>query len=904
MRNTEEIIDALRGHVENWWQFNGTEKSASQTFLNQLIECFTGQPDVFAAGATFEQFGSRAKGSGYMDLYWEDVCIIEMKSPKEAKRLEKHRDQAIDYWRNSSDPKKGIPAPRFLVLCGFTRFEVWEPGRFPNAPRDTFSIEELPDHYGSLLFLAGREPVVGGPGEKVSQEAAQDLAGLYFKMLDRGASDRATLRRFILQTTWCLFAEDLGLLPSRPIERLARALRRDLSRSSALELGGLYYALDIPDQTARDATGFDELPHVNGGLFANPARVLLNAEELDLLVAVAAYDWRHVNPTIFGSLMESCLGHDRRWELGAHFTYEQDIMSIVEPTISRPWRDRIDAAKTPAAVDAVVDGLVSFKVLDPACGCGNFLAIAYRELRHLTAQALDKRERVYKAAGAKPPEQYVYYPLSNVYGLELEEFAVDIARVTLWMTHKVVTDEYGLGEPVLPLVELEHISTADALEVDWPEVDAIIGNPPFHGDRHLRRLFGDDYVEWLKQTFGCGVKDYCVYWFRKAHDHLGPNQRAGLVGTNSVSQNRARSASLEYIIEKGGVITDAISTQDWPGDAAVDVSLVNWINTPEEPVSFTLDGVPASGITSALRDGTTEEVNAVLAPNKAICFYGPIPIGKGFVLSEEEAEDLLADPSAAYSDVVRRYLVGKDIVSTPAMEPQRWTIDFGLRTLEEAMKYPRALQIVRDRVKPVRDLNKRKTYRERWWLFGEPIPGMRRALEPLGRFAAANMQGKRMMLVWCEPTWCPSNLTAVFAFDDDYHFGVLSSAIFDAWARHQSSTLEDRLRYTLSSAFDTFPFPPPGTSSAPEVAECASNVVKLRVEHCRDQEIGLTTLYNRLVDGAYPDLARAHQALDRAVCAAYGWPSSALNDNAEMAARLHKLNEEIAAGLVPYEPFA
>src|SRR5262249_15050055 len=151
----------------------------------------------------------------------------------------------------------------------------------------------------------------------------------------------------------------------------------------------------------------------------------------------------------------------------------------------------------------------------------------------------------------------------------------------LWMTHKLVADLYGLAEPVLPLVDLSNIVCADALKADWPAVSAIIGNPPFHGDRHLRRLFGDEYVEWLRREFRCGVKDYCVYWFRRAQDRMAPGQRAGLVGTNSISQNRARSASLDYITSNGGVITDAISTKDWPGDAAVDVSIVNWIKSPQ-----------------------------------------------------------------------------------------------------------------------------------------------------------------------------------------------------------------------------------------------------------------------------------------------------------------------------------
>lgn len=908
-RNVEQIIGDLRSFRDAWWTFDGTERAASQTFLNQLVQCYTGLPDVMAAGAAFEQFGSRDKGSGYMDLHWPEVCIVEMKAPpvgRSDSRWDKAVAQALEYWRNSADIKRGIPAPRFLVICSFHRFEVWEPGRFPNAPIDEFSIEELPDHYGSFNFFASREPDVGGPGQQLSAEAAQCLADVYFMLLDRQAADPDTLRRFILQATWCLFAEDLGMLPGKPVERLLRALAKDPTRSSATEIGGFFYALNVHDQRDRDNTGFDGLPYVNGGLFANATRVRLNPDELAKMIEAAGYDWRAVNPTIFGGLMEACLGHDRRWELGAHYTFEQDIMSIVEPTIVRPWRQRIDTAATPAEADAVLADLTKYRVLDPACGCGNFIAIAYRELRHLAAQALDRRDRIYQAAGASPPPQRPFYPLSGVHGIEIEPFAVQIARVTLWMTHKLVADQYGLAEPVLPLVDLSNIVCADALKTDWPEVEAIIGNPPFHGDRFLRRVLGDDYVEWLKREFECGVKDYCVYWFRKAQSQLRDGARAGLVGTNSVSQNRARSASLDFIVSTGGVITDAISTKDWPGEAAVDVSIVNWIKRPATPpTAFTLDGVPAAGISTSLREvkqGSEQRAVALVA-NIGVCFYGPVPIGKGFVISADEAADLLADTSAPYADVVRRYLVGDDIAKNPAVQPRRWIIDFGLRPLEEAMRYPRALAIVRERVKPERDSNKRRTYRERWWLFGEPIPGMRSALAPLRRYAATNMQGKRLLPVWCEPSWCPSNLTAVFAFDDDYRFGIVASSIHEVWARFQSSTLEDRLRYTSTTAFATFPFPPDPAGAAAAVAKASTDLVEVRAACTATLDKGLTAVYNAMDEGAFTNLAAAHRNLDLAVCDAYGWDRSTLDSKESIVTALSDLNEQISSGIRPYAPF-
>ncbi|MCA1676187.1 MAG: class I SAM-dependent DNA methyltransferase, partial [Actinobacteria bacterium] len=188
---------------------------------------------------------------------------------------------------------------------------------------------------------------------------------------------------------------------------------------------------------------------------------------------------------------------------------------------------------------------------------------------------------------------------------------------------------------------------------------------------------GDAYVDWLKRTFGVGVKDYCVYWFRRAHDHLKPGQRAGLVGTNSVAQNRARSVSLDYVTGNGGVITDAVPTQKWPGTAKVHVALVNWIKDPEPPPAvFTLDGSPVVGITAELKAlGLSASTAAVLPANKGRCFQGPIPVGAGFVLDEATANGLLARTDARYADVVRPYLISDDIADRPDQSPGRWIID-------------------------------------------------------------------------------------------------------------------------------------------------------------------------------------------------------------------------------------
>ena len=358
-------------------------------------------------------------------------------------------------------------------------------------------------------------------------------------------------------------------------------------------------------------------------------------------------------------------------------------------------------------------------------------------------------------------------------GIEIEQFGVDLARVTLWMGHKLAVEELGLDERTLPLADLSGIRRADALQVEWDEANAIIGNPPYHGSQNLRQILDADYVEWLGDHFGAGLKDLCVYWFRRAADQMRPGDRAGLVGTNSISQNRARGASLNYVVEKGGVITDAVSRQKWPGEAIVNVSIVNWVQQPSEPPQhFMLDAEPVEGINTRLRESKLAiEEYEPLEPNLGRSFQGPIPAGS-FYLEPEEAKEILARDDVDYERVVRPYLIGDDITEDPEQHPRRFIIDFGMRTLEEAMQFPEALRLVRERVKPTRDENNREAYRRYWWRFAEPRPKMRNTIEPLPRYIAGNAQGKRFLFCWVDcsvcpatsPTFSPSTTTTRWAF--------------------------------------------------------------------------------------------------------------------------------------------
>lgn len=895
---SEEIRRRLVDFGRRWSLYNGSERAEAQTFLNELFLCFG--TDRVDAGARFEE----PQQGKFLDLIWPRRCLIEMKRPSEASRLPAHRQQAFDYWRASADPQRNLPAPRFVVLCAFQRFEVWEPGSFPSEPRDEFELVDLPDRMESLLFLADREPTFVASQEAVTREAVTLMTNLYHRLGDRHAADPEVRRSFLLQSVWCLFAENLGQLEGHLYTRIVDGLIEDRRRSSADDLGQLFQWLNRPGPRP-DGGLYAETRYVDGGLFDEPAEVHLEHDELLVLRLACGYDWRKVEPHIFGALLQGTLGPEAQQALGAHYTHEVDIQKVVKPSIVDPWRERIEAAASLVQIQRLQHDLLNYVVLDPACGSGNFLYTAYRELRRLERRLHERESELRQAEGRRGATQgalAAFFPLTNIRGIDIDAFAVSLARVTIWMGHKLAVDELDLDEATLPLGDLSGIRTGDALRLRWPTASVIIGNPPFHGDRNLRRLVGDDYVEWLKREFRCGVKDHCVYWFRKAHDALLPGQRSGLVGTNSISQNRARSASLNYIVANGGVITNAVSTQDWSGEAAVDVSIVNWIKADEDvPTRFVLDEAEVEAIDTALEESTIPIADVPsLKPNHGVAFQGVIPRGSGFILTPGEAHGLLEADDADYSQVVRPYLGGKDITSTVDQRPSRFVIDFGTASLEQAMAYPRALQLVRDRVKPDRDLD--PVFADNWWRLWRPRPEFRAALAGRDRYISGTATGKRVLFAWSEIEWRTSNAANTFALDSDYAMGVLTSRIHTDWAAKKSSTLEDRIRYTPSSAFATFPWPQTTDDQRARIGRLTADLLRLRSTLCLEHHVGFTPLYNAVDEGAFTALRQAHIELDLAVVAAYGWSSALVDDTRARNRALFELNAAIVAG-ESYAPF-
>jgi hypothetical protein len=966
MYKTPMSREAQLSQFAAWVRQNitGDEKGQAQIFLDRLFQAF-GQPGVLDVGGQIEfrlrKAAEDGGGTAFADLVWKPVVLVEMK--RRGTDLQKHFRQAFDYWVRITGGR-----PRYVVLCNFDEFWVYDFDSDLDAPKDKLALTDLPQRWGPLAFLAPGSP---GPKfsydrEAVTRKAADKLATLFTRLLKRGV-ERPLAQHFTLQMLIALFAEDIDLLPRYFVAEL---LEECTTPADTYDLiGGLFEAMNLSPPAAGGR--FKGVRYFNGGLFAEPARLELTDNELVLLREAAKDDWSKVQPEIFGTLFEHSISDpgalvDERRAYGIHFTRPIEIMKIVQPTIIAPWTEQIEGAKTLTRLHQLLDRLHHFSVLDPACGCGNFLYIAYRALKRLEARIYERIDAEFPSRAEPGQVRLSFLSAQNFFGLDINPLAVEIAKVAMMVARKLAIDELHIAEQALPFANLDRnflvadaLLTPDGQPANWPKADVIIGNPPFIGAKMLKPERGPDYVNAVRRAYPDvpGMADYCVYWFRKAHDLLPPCTaqdpvagRAGLVGTQNIRNNQSRVGGLDYIARTGTII-EAVDNQPWSGEANVHVSIANWVKTqdatllPEmrklwfkvEPSAagkklrkrgagpaskeYELDFRECEVINSALSDKHDVSNAVTLACNgepKRV-FQGVTPGHDGFVLNESEKAELERDGTSG--KVIQPYLTGREIVTGDGT-PERFIIGFGRKTILEAQNFPRAFKHLQTKVLPHVQCkaneehsseSARKSYMEHWWMLWRDRREMFEGFSRLqGRFIACSRITKRPIFVFLTTTVWPSDKVQAFLFDDDYSFGVLQSSAHWLWFRTKCSKLTERLSYSIESVFDTFAWPQFEVgSSRPEeaqtstatnakitaVATAAREVRRVRAEALPKLRGGLRALYRTLeLPGANP-LKDAHAALDAAVLAAYGF--SAKKD---LLAQLLELNLSVAQRLEQSEP--
>lgn len=859
----QKFIDYTQQYI------SGKERQDAQIFLDRFFQAFghEGAKEVGAVYETAIKKGSKKGKTGFADLVWKPRVLIEMKSRQETD-LSKHYSQAFEYWTRIVPDR-----PRYVLLCNFDEFWIYDFNTQLDEPVDVVPLTQLVERASAFGFmeLGNRTPVFRNNQVEITETAARRMGELFQILCERGEKDgfdRITAQRFILQCVLAMFAEDRNLLPK---DLFISCVQDCLKGASSYDvLGGLFREMNQPGITP--AGRYKGVDYFNGGLFSTIHGIDLTQQELEFLDVAARQDWSKVRPAIFGNIFEGMANKKERHTYGIHYTSEADIMKIVRPTISRYWEEKIEAANTIDKLNKLQLELQNYRILDPACGSGNFLYVAYQELKRIEKIILDKISDRRKSDTLNQQLQMGLVTPLQFYGIDVNPFAVELARVTLMIARKVAIDKLGLGEAALPLDTLDqNIVCEDALFANWPKADAIIGNPPFLGGKHIRMVLGDNYIDRVFAKFD-DVKDsvdFCCYWFRLAHNQIKQNERVGLVGTNSISQGKSRAASLEYITQNGGYIHEAISSQPWSGEANVHVSLVNWSKHDTE--NKYLDNQKVLQINSSLQKTIDVTKAKRLQANLNLCFQGVIPVGKDFIISPELAAEWIKE-DVNNESVLKPFSMGKNLASELNGCPTRWIIDFNDLSIEDASDYLIPFHHVNTYVKPQRDKNRRDSTRKNWWKFGEARPAMREALQGLSYYFAVPEVSKWAIFVPCPIEWLPGNKVKAVASEDFYLLGILLSQVHRVWMHAQKSTLKSDIAYTHKTCFETFPFPQkPTTKIVAQIRQTALKLHEYRSEQMKKKQWGITQLYNKFFDEPSSQLYLLHQELDKLVMQAYGF---------------------------------
>ena len=930
--------------IAKWEASELKERSAAQEHFIDLCRLL-GEPTPAEADPKgdrycFEKGADKdAGGAGWADV-WKRHCFAWEYKGKHA-----NLDAAFNQLRQYA---LALENPPILIVSDMHRFRIRTNWTNSVSRTREFELDDLADAaIRDQLKWAMSDPERLRPGETrqmLTERAAEAFAQLAQSLRDEDHAPQE-VAHFVNRLVFCMFAEDVGLLPDSMFTRmLERAWGR--AEEFATLARELFGAMSVGGRV-----GYETVEWFNGGLFEDDATLPMDKAQIETTLEASELDWSNIDPSILGTLFERGLDPDKRSQLGAHYTDRDKIMRIIDPVIVRPWLaewgaakagitsslERANAAKSRAtatrnrrraenSLGSFLERLRKFTVLDPACGSGNFLYLALHalhDLEHrvqLEAEAMGL-QRAFPSVGP-----------ANVKGIELNAYAAELARVSVWIGEIQWMRRNGFAGARKPVLDpLETIECRDAIltpeggDPEWPEADVIIGNPPFLGGKRLISNLGEEYVSTLFQVYEGRVPrqaDLVCYWFVKAGEHLGggASRRVGLVATNSIRGGANRRALANAT--GGRPIFDAWSDEPWVIDgAAVRVSLVCFSAVDDVPVlERRLDGEPVDEIytdLTALRGGAGVDLTRAcrLPGNGGVAFQG-VTKGGPFEIPGDLARDWLRAPTnpngRPNSDVLAPWINALAVKRRP---PDIWIVDFGVRMSEsDAALYEEPFQWVKEDVRRTWAKQRPAERRKHWHLHHRPRPQMRTALDGLRRYIATPRTAAHRLFVWFDGRVSPSDAWVAVARDDDTTFGILHSRFHEVWSLRQGTSLEDRPRYTPTTTFETFPFPDrlsPDVSAteystdprAQAIASAARRLVDRRdrwlnppewvewVEEPvpgyparpvpRDEEAA-TALKKRTLTDLYNTrpqwLTDAHTRLDDAVAAAYGWASDITDD--------------------------
>ncbi|WP_372779195.1 class I SAM-dependent DNA methyltransferase [Litorivivens sp.] len=872
-----EIRDRAVTFVREW-EDESSEHAEAKTFWDEFFQVFGVSRRRLAA---FEKHVKKADGKdGFIDLFWPGMLLAEHKS--RGKDLDSAYDQATDYFPGLSDKE----LPRYIIVSDFARFRI---RNLDTGESVEFPLKDLTKNLALFGFVAGYEAREYKEQDPVNTKAAEKLAQLHDALKDVGYEGHE-LEVYLVRILFCLFADDTGIfMPRSAFEDFIRVRTSEDGSDLAPRINQIFQTLNTPLE--RRLKNLDEqiaaFPYVNGKLFEEILpQAGFDRAMRETLLECCELDWGAISPAIFGSLFQGIMNADMRRNLGAHYTSEQNILKVIGPLFMDELWEEFEKIKTQTKkLQAFHEKLGSLHFFDPACGCGNFLVISYREIRLLELAVI---KRLYgkdqQQLSMNVIDQYIKVDVDQFHGIEIEEWPAQIARVAMWLIdhqmNLLVGETFGQAAVRIPLVKSANVVHGNALRLDWEAVVSadqcsfVFGNPPFLGKQHQSEQQKADLASLYGDTKGAKELDLVAAWYVKAARYACETTKCAFVSTNSIAQGEQVGLMWSQLQSYGLHIHFAHRTFRWSneakGVAAVHCVIIGFGKCkPASPAIFDYQDISGEPQKSAVK-----RINAYLvdAPDVLIgsrrtpispvppIVFGSMPNdGGNLLLNDDERNALIAaEPSA--SAWVRKFLGAREFLNGLS----RWCLWLKDLPPGALAKMPQVRSRV-DAVRQYRLASKRAATRKLAAIpasFGEIrqpesdyllVPrhsSERRAYIPVGFMSPDLIAGDANLVI------PDANL---------FHFGVFSSAMHMAWVRTVCGRIKSDYRYTNEIVYNNYPWPMDSNDKQREsVSAAAQSVLDARAQF---PEATLADLYDPL--NMPPALVKAHQKLDRAVDAAY-----------------------------------
>ena len=895
MRLSWNDIRARAAAFAREWQDAGYEKGEAQSFYNDFFHVFgISRRSV----AVYEKRVERLDGhTGFIDLFWPSVLIVEQKSA--GRNLDAADVQAQDYFLALPERER----PRYQLACDFQNFRLTDLER-----RETieFPLAELPGHVDKMGFMVGVERREFKDQDPVNAAAAHKMGELH-DQLDNSGYNPDHLNEYMVRTMFCLFGDDTGIFDKDAVQRIIEERTAEDGSDTGMWLHRVHQVLGKPDskRQAKMDEDLQALPHV-GGLF-DPDRkdaqgrrqghldvADYDAEMRRTLLDACAFDWGKVSPIVFGTMFEDAMDSKKRRGLGAHYTSERNILKVIDPLFMDDLRKEFAEAngrKGTGRAKALADfheKLGRLRFLDPACGCGNFLIVAYKCLRELEIDCVRaRRDAMCKEGQTEMASILSVVDVDQFHGIEIGEFPAKIAEAGLWMMDHVMNNKLSLefGEHFvrIPIRNHPNIYCADALEIEWDQVlpaaecDFVMGNPPFKGYNSQTREQSAQIAGLAARAGGGETKslDLVAGWFIKGGDYAKRGASSvGLVSTNSIAQGMQPALLWPLVLERNGLeITAAHQTFPWDNSANVHVVATQMEGKGKRTHKRLFSQAPdgslmenrVSAISSYLTDGAALTTSSVAVgrakrPLNGLpdIKMGTRPIDGGhLLLSDAERDDLLsACPEASL--YCRPFLSGKDFLHGNSRH---------ILWLQDAAPAVLSTPIIKRRLHALKDYRQASANPQTQKMAGVPAPGISAGAPTEPFLAIPQTSSERrdyLPIGWVHPPTIPSAKIHLVQNAGKDLFALLNSRMHNAWVKGVGGRLESRISYSTDLCYNAFPVPPGGKDALKKLEPHADRILAARAEaKDKNPEMTLAQMYDPVA--MPPQLRKAHRALDKAV---------------------------------------